>query len=90
MGKLILSFIIRRILTISTQLENCIKGKDGQYSIRRIFAVLGLYKFLSLSCVAGDVNDAYIWALVSLIAALLSLTTFQNVRENDNLSQGPQ
>jgi len=55
-------------------------GADKHWSIRRVLAFAGFIRFISYS---GEV-EAYIWALASLIAALLGLTTWQNIKQREN------
>ena len=59
------------------------KGKDGEYSLRRLMAVAVLLGLIRHVETCPD-NDGVAMVLASLIAALLTLTTWQNIKTNDN------
>jgi len=61
-------------------------GKDGKLSIRRVLAVVFSTGLIHLSIIhvtsCREVQEAFIWGFISLIVALLGLTTWQNLKEN--------
>jgi hypothetical protein len=60
-------------------------GKDGQIFIRRFLAVvfsaalIHLYIFHITN--NKEVQEAFIWGFISMIVALLGLTTWQNLKD---------
>lgn len=61
-------------------------GKDGQISIRRFLALVFSAGLIHLSFLhiskCREVQEAFIWGFISLIVALLGLTTWQNLKDN--------
>lgn len=61
------------------------EGNDGKPSIRRILALVFAAGLIHLSILhitsCQTVQEAFIWGFISLIVALLGLTTFQNLKE---------
>lgn len=61
-------------------------SKDGQLSIRRVLAVVFAGALVHMGILhittCKEVQEAFIWAFVSLIVALLGLTTWQNLKDN--------
>jgi len=59
-----------------------VEGKDGQLSIRRVMAwavLAGMIRYVEVH----DTPDAMVMSIYAgLIAGLLTLTTWQNVKEN--------
>lgn len=57
-------------------------GADNRLSIRRVMASAAFVRFLKLEC--NGASEAYIWALVFLIGAMLGMTTYQNMKMNQS------
>lgn len=72
--------MIKRLLS---DLYHTLCGKDGKLSLRRILAIVFAGALVHLSVIhittCREVQEGFIWAFVSLIAALLSLTTYQTI-----------
>lgn len=61
------------------RLLNPLEGKDGQLSIRRILA----FAFsIDMILEFPKMTDGQTWTFACLIAGLLGLTTWQNMKEN--------
>jgi hypothetical protein len=65
-----------------------IKGSDGKYSLRRVLAVffaVGIFFHVTYCTFKNQpMNDGAIASMAALIAALLSLTTWQNTKDANN------
>lgn len=61
-------------------------GKDSKLSLRKVLAVLFSGALIHMGILhivrCTNVQEAFIWAFVSLIVALLGLTTWQNLKDN--------
>jgi len=68
-------------------MKQLIKGSDGKYSLRRVLAVFfsaGICFHVTYCTFKNQpMNDGAIASMAALVAALLSLTTWQNTK-NDN------
>jgi dolichol kinase len=68
-------------------MKQLIKGSDGKYSLRRVLAVFfsaGICFHVTYCTFKNQpMNDGAIASMAALVAALLSLTTWQNSK-NDN------
>lgn len=60
-------------------------GIDGRISIRRFLAMVFAVDLISLSIIhikdCKPVQEAFIWGFISMIVALLGLTTWQNLKD---------
>lgn len=65
------------------KLLHIFQGNDGEYSLRRIMSVVVLFGLIKHVETCPD-NEGVAMVLASLIAALLALTTWQNVKSKDN------
>jgi hypothetical protein len=65
---------------------NMVEGKDGQLSIRRVMAFLVLFGLIRQVEKCPE-NADVAFVLASLIAALLALTTFQNMQKPKDEAQ---
>lgn len=71
-----------------------LKDKNGDYSLRRVLAV---FAFLGImDCTHYGIRNGLavevvglVGVLAGLVAAMLGLTTFQNIKQNDNSSNTP-
>lgn len=63
-----------------------VEGADGQLSIRRVMAFLVLFGLIRHTEKCPE-NAEVAFVLASLIAALLALTTFQNMQKNKGEAQ---
>ena len=65
-------------------MKQLIKGSDGKYSLRRVLAVFfsaGICFHVTYCTFENQpMNDGAIASMAALIAALLSLTTWQNTK----------
>lgn len=63
-------------------------SKDNKLSIRKVLATLFSAGLLHMSILhitnCREVQEAFIWGFISLIVALLGLTTWQNLKDNHN------
>lgn len=76
---------------LGRHIHDALSGKDGKISLRRVLAVffsLGLLHMALTHMFSGrTIQDDFIWAFVSLIFGLLSITTGQNIAESFNLKK---
>jgi hypothetical protein len=65
-------------------MKQLIKGSDGKYSLRRVLAVFfsaGICFHVTYCTFKNQpMNDGAIASMAALVAALLSLTTWQNTK----------
>jgi hypothetical protein len=65
-------------------MKHLIKGSDGKYSLRRVLAVFfsaGICFHVTYCTFKNQpMNDGAIASMAALVAALLSLTTWQNTK----------
>jgi hypothetical protein len=68
-----------------------LKDKNGDYSLRRVLAVLAFLGIMD--CTHYGIRNGLavevvglVGVLAGLVAAMLGLTTFQNIKQNDNSS----
>lgn len=66
-----------------------LQGKDGKWSLRRVLAVMAFLGIMD--CTHYGIRHGLavevvglVGVLAGLVAALLSLTTWQNTKQNDN------
>jgi len=71
-----------------------LKSKDGQYSLRRVLAVMAFLGIMD--CTHYGIRHGLavevvglVGVLAGLVAAMLGLTTFQNIKQNDNSTNTP-
>ena len=68
--------------------HDALAGKDGKISLRRVLAVffsLGFMHMVLFHTFKGrTIQEALIWAFVSLIVGLTGITTGQNIAESFN------
>lgn len=70
-------------------IKQMLKSKDGQYSLRRVLAVLAFLGIMDCTHygirhgIAVDVVGL-VGVLAGLVAAMLGLTTFQNIKQDSN------
>ena len=73
-------------------IKQMLQGKDNRWSIRRVLATffsLGICFHVTYCTLKNQpMNDGAIASMAALIAALLSLTTWQNTK-NDNSTNTP-
>ena len=75
-------------------IKQMLKSKDGQYSLRRVLAVLAFLGIMDCTHygirhgIAVEVVGL-VGVLAGLVAAMLGLTTFQNIKQNDNSTNTP-
>ena len=68
-------------------IKQMLKSKDGQYSLRRVLAVLAFLGIMDCTHygirhgIAVDVVGL-VGVLAGLVAAMLGLTTFQNIKQD--------
>ncbi len=70
-------------------IKQMLKSKDGQYSLRRVLAV---FAFLGImDCTHYGIRNGLavevvglVGVLAGLVAAMLGLTTFQNIKQDSN------
>ena len=74
-------------------IKQMLQGKDSRWSIRRVLATffsLGICFHVTYCTLKNQpMNDGAIASMAALIAALLSLTTWQNTKQNDNSTNTP-
>ena len=69
-------------------IKQMLKSKDGQYSLRRVLAVLAFLGIMDCThygirhCIAVEVVGL-VGVLAGLVAAMLGLTTFQNIKQEN-------
>jgi uncharacterized membrane protein len=67
-------------------MKQLIKGSDNKYSLRRVLAVFfsaGICLHVTYCTLKNQpMNDGAIASMAALIAALLSLTTWQNTKQD--------
>jgi hypothetical protein len=68
-----------------TPIKQMLQGKDNKWSIRRVLATffsMGIFFHVTYCTFKNQpMNDGAIASMAALIAALLSLTTWQNTKE---------
>jgi len=70
-------------------IKQMLKSKDGQYSLRRVLAVLAFLGIMDCTHygirhgIAVEVVGL-VGVLAGLVAAMLGLTTFQNIKQDSN------
>ena len=75
-------------------IKQMLTSKDGQYSLRRVLAVLAFLGIMDCTHygirhgIAVEVVGL-VGVLAGLVAAMLGLTTFQNIKQDSN-NQEPQ